>query len=187
MRELGWEEEEGASAAFVIQRKFDGRNGADSEENKINIFRYSQHVWNTWSACHNGSLHVSTQLLPSGSQHVMDLFWKQQEQPKKIPSVNIECSLFISYGARDMVTSLLYALNKNSIWNSGSCATDEKFDANDQLILFTGTITKISCKHSFLRCLDRHNGRDFGKLNGVGILRQHRADREECDGSCRDE
>ncbi|KAH7819949.1 uncharacterized protein MONOS_15503 [Monocercomonoides exilis] len=127
----------------------------------------------------------------SDPQHVMNLFQKQQqqeqEQTKKIPFVYIERSLFISCAELDVHTNLLYALNKNSIWNSGSCATDEKFDANDQLFLFTGTIAKISCKHSFLRCLDRHNGRDFGKLYGVGILRQHRADSKECDGSCRDE
>ncbi|KAH7822502.1 uncharacterized protein MONOS_14547 [Monocercomonoides exilis] len=134
MRELGWEEEEGASAAFVIQRKFDGRNGADSEENKINIFRYSQHVWNTWSACHNGSQHVSTQLLPSGSQHVMDLFKRkqqEQEQPKKIPSVNIERSLHISCADLDVHTNLFHALNGNSIVYDDRLTVDEKHATND--------------------------------------------------------
>ncbi|KAH7826082.1 uncharacterized protein MONOS_12420 [Monocercomonoides exilis] len=135
----GREGEEGALAVLVEQRRFDGSDVADAEENKIDIFQCSQHVRNTYRACHNSSQHVSTHLLLSGSQYVMDLFKRkqhEQEQTKKIPFVNIERSLYISCVELDVVTNLFHALNENSIVLNDRLAVDEKFDTtNDKLIL----------------------------------------------------
>ncbi|KAH7818333.1 uncharacterized protein MONOS_5900 [Monocercomonoides exilis] len=73
------EGEEGAPTVSVAQRKFDGRNGADAEKEKIDIFHYSPRVRNTWRVNHEGSSHTPAPQPSSVPQRAMDLLWKQQE------------------------------------------------------------------------------------------------------------